>query len=149
MGNLFQCFTMLTVKNLFLISSLNLPSSSLKLFPLDLLQQLGGLIVLVVLELDTVLQVGSHESRIEGQNHLPLPGGYTALDATQDMVGHLGCRSTLLAHVESFISQHPQILLLRAALKALNAILPLIFVSGNGLLFLRSLIVCAYCLHMH
>ena len=31
----------------------------------------------------------------------------------------MGCRSTLLAHVESFISQHPQ-LLLRAALKLLT-----------------------------
>jgi len=34
LGNLFQCLTTLTIRNLFLISSLNLPSSSLKTFPL-------------------------------------------------------------------------------------------------------------------
>ena len=62
--------------------------------------------------------MGSHESRVEGQNHLPLPAaGHTSLDATQDIVGLLGCKHTLLAHVESFINQHPQILLLRAAPK--------------------------------
>jgi len=36
LGNLFQCFT---VKNFFIISSLNLPSISLKPLPLVLLQQ--------------------------------------------------------------------------------------------------------------
>ena len=39
LGNLFQCFTTLIVKNVFLASSLNLPSFSLKWLPLDLLQQ--------------------------------------------------------------------------------------------------------------
>ena len=39
--------------------------------PLDLLQQLCVLLVLEALELDAVLQVESHESRVEGQNHLP------------------------------------------------------------------------------
>ena len=37
LGSLFQCLTTLTVKNFFLISSLNLPSSGLKPFPLILL----------------------------------------------------------------------------------------------------------------
>ena len=36
LGNLFQCLTTLTVKNFFLTSSLNLPFSSLKPFPLVL-----------------------------------------------------------------------------------------------------------------
>ena len=40
-----------------------------------------------------------------------------SLDATQDTVGLLGCMCTLLAHVESFINQHLQILVLRSALK--------------------------------
>ena len=35
LGNLFYCFTTLMVKNFFLISSLNLPSFSLKPFPLS------------------------------------------------------------------------------------------------------------------
>ena len=43
------------------------------------------------------------------------------LDEAQDMVGLLGCKHTLLAHIESFINQHPQILLLRAALKPFSA----------------------------
>jgi len=36
LGNLFQCFTTLCVKNFFLISNLNLPCPSLKPFPLVL-----------------------------------------------------------------------------------------------------------------
>jgi len=154
LGNLFLCLTTLSVKNLFLISSLNLLSSSLKpvplvlslpvliaspspaflsapfkrwkaatrspgnlLFsrlkspsfvspssqrrchlrgpPLNLLQQLHVLLVLGASELDTVLRVRSHESRVEGQNHLPQPAG------TQDMVDLLGCKCTLPAHAES------------------------------------------------
>ncbi|KAK4828156.1 LOW QUALITY PROTEIN: hypothetical protein QYF61_024071, partial [Mycteria americana] len=39
LGNLFQCFTTLIVKNVFLISTLNLPSFSLKPLPLVLSQQ--------------------------------------------------------------------------------------------------------------
>ena len=70
-------------------------------------------------ELDAVLQVGSHESRIEGQNHLPQPARHSSLDATQDTVGILGCKRTLPAHVESSIN--PKILLLRAALRPFSA----------------------------
>jgi len=72
--------------------------------------------VLWDLQLDAVLQVGSHKIREEGQNHLPQPAGQNSLDATQRMIG-LGCKHALPAHVESFINQHSQILLLRAALK--------------------------------
>ena len=68
-------------------------------------------------ELDAVLQVGSHKSRVEGQNHLPRPAGHTSLDATQDTVDLLGCKCTLLAHLDSLVNGHSQILLLRAALK--------------------------------
>ena len=39
LGNLFQCLTTLTVKDFFLISNLNIPSSSLKPFLLVLSQQ--------------------------------------------------------------------------------------------------------------
>jgi len=45
-------------------------------------------------ELDAGLQVGSHESRVEGQNPLPQPAGYASLDAAQDTVGFLGCKPT-------------------------------------------------------
>jgi len=35
-------------------------------------------------ELDARLQVGSDESGVKGQNHLPCPAGHTALDATKE-----------------------------------------------------------------
>jgi len=56
-------------------------------------------------ELDSVLQVGSHQSGVEGQNPLPRPAGHTSLDAAQDMVSLLGCQCTLPAHVQIFIPQ--------------------------------------------
>ena len=70
-------------------------------------------------ELDAVLQVGSHQSRVEGQNHLPRSAGNASCDSAQDTVGFLGCERTLLAHVQLFIHQHPQVLLHRAALNPL------------------------------
>ncbi|KAK4826723.1 LOW QUALITY PROTEIN: hypothetical protein QYF61_010976 [Mycteria americana] len=84
--------------------------------PLDPLQQLHVLLVLRAPELDAVLQVGSHQSRAEGQNHLPRPAGHASLDAAQDTAGLLGCERTLLGHVQLFIHQYPKVLLRRAAL---------------------------------
>jgi len=84
--------------------------------PLDPLQQVHSFPVLRAPELDTELQVRSHQSRAEGQNPLPCPAGHPSLDAAQDMVGLLGCECTLPGHVELLINQHPQVLLLRAAL---------------------------------
>ncbi|XP_051464398.1 T-box transcription factor TBX15 isoform X3 [Apus apus] len=46
------------------------PSCNLLGPPLDSLQELHVLLVLGAPELDTVLQVGSHENRVEGENHL-------------------------------------------------------------------------------
>ncbi|KAK4818015.1 hypothetical protein QYF61_004128 [Mycteria americana] len=92
------------------------PSHHFRGPPLDLLQQLHVLVVLRTPELDAVLQVGSHQSRAEGQNHLPRPAGHAAFDAAQGTVGFLGCQCTLLAHVQLFIHQYPQVLLHRAAL---------------------------------
>ncbi|KAF1457511.1 Kelch-like protein 1, partial [Spheniscus mendiculus] len=60
--------------------------------------------------------VGSHQSRVEGQNHLPRPAGHASLDAAQDTIGLLGRERTLLAHVQLFIHQYSQVLLGRAAL---------------------------------
>ena len=67
-------------------------------------------------ELDAGLQVGSHQSGAEGQNHLPEPTGHASLDAAQDTVGLLGCERTLVAHVQLFIHQYPQVFVGRAAL---------------------------------
>ena len=72
--------------------------------PLDLLQQLHVFFVLWAPELDTVLQVGSHKSGVEGQNHVLRPAGHTSFAVTQATVGLLGCKHILLAHVESSIN---------------------------------------------
>ena len=66
-------------------------------------------------ELDTVLQVGSHQSGVEGQNLLARPAGHVSLDASQDMAGLLGCERSLPDHVQLFIHQYPQVLLSRSA----------------------------------
>ncbi|KAK4831204.1 hypothetical protein QYF61_016041 [Mycteria americana] len=171
LGNLFHCFTTPTVKNFFLLSSLNLPSFTLKTLPLVLLQQallkilkgcnkvspepsllqdkqpqlsqpfligevfhppdhfcgppldlLQQVHVFPVLRAqDTVLQVRSHQSGVEGQNHLPQPAGHASFDAAQGTVGLLGCERTLPVHVQLFIHQYPHVLLGRAAL---NPIIP-------------------------
>jgi len=60
--------------------------------------------------------VGSHQSRVEGQNHLPRPAGHVSLDVAQDMVGLLGCERTLPGHADLLINHHHQVLLFRAAL---------------------------------
>ncbi|KAJ7414376.1 hypothetical protein BTVI_41314 [Pitangus sulphuratus] len=66
-------------------------------------------------ELDAALQVGSHQSGVKGQNHLPHPAAHSAFDAAQDTIGFLGCEHTLMAHVQPLIHQHPQVLASRAA----------------------------------
>jgi len=55
-------------------------------------------------------------TRAEGQNHLPQPAGHASLDAAQGTVGFPGCEHILLAHVQLFFQQYPQVLLSRAAL---------------------------------
>ncbi|KAK4816284.1 hypothetical protein QYF61_014582 [Mycteria americana] len=91
----------------FLIGELFQPSDHLRGPPLDPLQQLHVFLVLRTPELDAVLQVESHQSGVEGQNHFPQPAGHTSLDAAQDTVGLLGCERTLPAHVQLFIHQYP------------------------------------------
>lgn len=65
-------------------------------------------------ELDAARQVGSHQSRVEGQD----PSACTALDAAQDVVFFLGCK---LGHVELLIHKEPQVLFPRAALNPFPA----------------------------
>jgi len=50
--------------------------------------------------LDVILQVRPHQLRVEGQAHLPCPAGHTSFDEAQDTVGFLGCKGTLLPHVQ-------------------------------------------------
>jgi len=59
--------------------------------------------------LDTVLQVSTHQRRVEEQDHLPWRAGHASFVAAQDMVRFLGCKGTLLAHVQLTIHQYPQV----------------------------------------
>jgi len=77
--------------------------------------------VLEAPELNAGLQVGSHQSTVEGQNHLPRSAGHASLNATKDVVGLLGHECTLPGHAELLINQHSQVLLLRAALNPFSA----------------------------
>ncbi|KAK4815543.1 hypothetical protein QYF61_003235 [Mycteria americana] len=141
LGNLFQCFTTLIVKNVILIPSLNLPSCSFK--PLPLVLSLQALLKIlkgcneVSLEpcllqaeqpqLSQPFLIGEvfHPSDhfcgppldLLQQVHVFPVLRAPELDAVlQDMVGFLGCKRTLLAHVQLFTHQYPQVLLCRAAL---------------------------------
>lgn len=56
-------------------------------------------------ELDTALQVESHENREVGDNHLPQPARDADFDAAEDMSVFLCCKYTLTAGVELLINQ--------------------------------------------
>jgi len=60
--------------------------------------------------LDKVLQMGPHNGRVEGNNHFPHPLATSSIYAAQDALGLLRCKHTLLAHVQLFIHQDPQVL---------------------------------------
>lgn len=51
-----------------------------------------------------VLQVGSHESRVQGENHLPQPAGHTFSDVAKGTAGFMGCEHTLMRHIELFVA---------------------------------------------
>lgn len=72
------------------------PSCHLHAPPLDLLQQVHVLIMLGVPELDAVLHVGSHESRVGEENYLSGPAGHAASDPAQDVAGFQGCQHSQL-----------------------------------------------------
>jgi len=93
------------------------PSNNLRDTPLHPLLQLYILPLLETPDLNAVLQRGTHKVRIEGDNHLSASLFY--IKAAQDTIGHPGCKSTLLTHVQLFIHENPQILLCRAAVSTL------------------------------
>ena len=66
--------------------------------PLDPLQNLHIFPVSGTPELDAVLQVGPHEGRLKGDNHLPHLASYPPSNGTQDTIGFSGCKHTLLAY---------------------------------------------------
>lgn len=70
--------------------------------PLDTLQHLHVLI-LVSPELHVLLQTGI--KRAEEENHFPWLSNLTSFYTVEDMNGFLGCRHTVLAHIQFFISK--------------------------------------------
>ena len=82
---------------------------------LDSFQQVHALVILGDLELNAIFQMGSHKSRVEGNNHLPQLAGHASYNTAQDMVDFLGCKHTLMTQVEFFIIQQPQVLIPEAA----------------------------------
>lgn len=53
--------------------------------------------------MDTVLQIGPHKGRADGDNHLPVLSSHPTFDIAQDAIGLLGCTYTQLAHIELFL----------------------------------------------
>ncbi|KAK4827897.1 hypothetical protein QYF61_022320 [Mycteria americana] len=161
LGNLCQCFTTFIIKNFFLISSLNLPSFTLKPLPLVLSQQAlpkrlkgcnkvspgASLLQAEQPQLSQPFFIGevlqpsdlfcSPPLDLLQQVHVFPVLRAPELDAIfQDMVGLLGCERTLLAHAQLFIHQYPQVLLGRAALNPFIP-QPLVQVPLHGIPSLR------------
>ncbi|KFW76341.1 Pappalysin-2, partial [Manacus vitellinus] len=64
------------------LHSRGVPALSSSLWPpLDLLQQVQVFLILAAPELDAALQVGSHETGVEGKNPIPCPAGHTSFHA--------------------------------------------------------------------
>jgi len=91
--------------------------------------------VLRIPELDAGLQVGSHQSRVEEQNHLPQPAGHAAFDAAQDTVSLLGYECMLPD--ELLLNQHSQVLLFKGALNPFST--QSVFVLGITLTQVQDL----------
>ncbi|NWW82991.1 F120B protein, partial [Climacteris rufus] len=90
-------------------------------------------------KLDAVLQIASHQSRVDRENPLPCPAGHSAFDAGRGAVGFLGCECTLPDLVKLFIQQHSKALL-RAALNPFS-IQP-VFVLGIAPTQVQDLVLC-------
>lgn len=77
---------------------------------MDLLEHISVLPVLGTPQLDAALQVESHQTGEEGQNHPPLTFWSHCFWCYQDMIGFLDCKCTWPGHVQALIHQHPQAL---------------------------------------
>ncbi|KAJ7414846.1 Glycine receptor subunit alpha-3 [Willisornis vidua] len=72
-------------------------------------------------ELNTALEVWSHQFPIKWDNHFPGPVGHTIPDRPQDAIGLLGCLGTLMVHVQFPVNQNHQIPFCLASLQPLYA----------------------------
>lgn len=69
--------------------------------PLDPLQQVQVFAVLRASKMGAALQVGSHQIRVEGKNHLPRPAGHSCCAAAQDTFGFLSCKCWIVPSFSS------------------------------------------------
>jgi len=99
--------------------------------PLDMTQQVHISVIPRIPHLDTVLHMMSHHCRIEAQDHLLPASNHTPFDGAQDTVCFLGCKGTLLIHVQLTIPQYPQVIFSRAVLCSFIPQLVLIMVVAN------------------
>lgn len=83
----------------------------------DFLQYVHVSITLRGSELDTVLQMWTHQERVEGDDHLPWPAGHGLFNALHDTTGLLGYKSALLTLAEPVFCQNSQVLLPGAPLQ--------------------------------
>ncbi|KAK4816910.1 hypothetical protein QYF61_024920 [Mycteria americana] len=86
---------------------------------LDTLQHLNVSLVVGGPKLNTVFEVRPHQCHVQGHDYFPSPTGHTISDTSQDAIGFLGHLGTLLAHIQSAVSQHPQVLFCQAAFQPL------------------------------
>ena len=70
-------------------------------------------------ELDVILQMRSHQGRVEGEENPFRPTNHTPSNTPQDAIG-LGQKSTLLAHGQPVVHQDPQVLLCTAPLQQVS-----------------------------
>ncbi|KAK4824042.1 hypothetical protein QYF61_009633 [Mycteria americana] len=86
---------------------------------LDTLQHLNVSLVVRGPKLNTVFEVQPHQCRVQRHDHFPSPAGHTITDTSQDAIGFLGHLGTLLAHIQTAVNQHPQVLFCLAAFQPL------------------------------
>lgn len=53
--------------------------------------------------LENILKKEVELLKANNNNHVTQPAGHVSLDADHDAVGFLGCKCTLLSHIELFI----------------------------------------------
>ena len=113
---------------------------------LDLLHQLHILLIMLGIgELNTVLQLGPHNNKAGGHNHLPQLVGRVSSDVALYKISFQCCKSTLSGHVELLVKEHSQALLLSSLSKSLW----MASLSSSALSAPHSLVLSANFLRVH
>ena len=88
---------------------------------LDSLKTFLVLCELRVRELDTILQMRSHQGRVEGEENGSQSNNYTPSNTPQDAISFLGHKGTVLAYGHPAVHQDPQVLFPCAALQQVSS----------------------------